>query len=116
MRYTVSREPAGYCFRSHIPSTWCHALIGKLFDRLLVLGQMLKPHAAQYVWRLSELDVVVGNDLYAIAPWVFKIEKRTGQWFDIHIGQRLVTDHKPKMSAEIAGCLRPFCKGKELIA
>jgi hypothetical protein len=74
------------------------------------LDKCSSPMPRNTFWRLSELDVVLGNDLY------FKIEKRTGQWFDIHIGQRLVTDHKPKMSAEIAGCLRPFCKGKELIA
>src|SRR5262249_25608783 len=100
---------------------WRHVFIGKLFDRLCVLGQMCQPHAAQYVWRLTELDVLVCNDLYAIAPRVHKIEKRAGQWFNIRIDQRLadrflVIDHKSKMAAVVSRLLTALLKCKELVA
>src|SRR5438552_722927 len=47
-----------------------HALVAKFLHRPLVLGKMRQPHAAQDVWRFGELDVVVADDLYAIAPGV----------------------------------------------
>jgi hypothetical protein len=55
-----------------------HSLIDKFFDRLLVLGKMRQPHAAQDVRRLSELDIVIADDLYAVAPGVEEIEKLAG--------------------------------------
>ena len=60
-----------------------------------------------------QLDIVVRNDLNAIAPWIHKIEKRTGQWFNIRIGQRLRTASlssttSPKGRPSSADCLRPF--------
>ena len=62
---------------------------------------MRQSHAAQHVRRLGELDIVVADDLDAIAPRVEKVEKRAGQGLDPRIGQRLadgilVVDHKSK--------------------
>jgi hypothetical protein len=82
---------------------------------------MSKPHAPQYVRRLTELDVVIGNDLNAIAPWVHEIEKRAGQWVNIRIAQRLadcflVIDHKPKMAAVVSTLLTALLERKELVS
>ena len=60
-----------------------------------------------------QLDIVVRNDLNAIAPWTLKIEKRTGQWFNIRVGQRLadcllVIDHKSKRAPVVRRLLGPF--------
>src|SRR5512134_2876732 len=81
-----------------------HALVRKLLDRSLVLRQMRQPHAAQHVRRLGELDVVIADDLDAVAPRIEKVEKRTWQRLDTGVGQRLadgvlVIDHKSKMTA-----------------
>jgi hypothetical protein len=40
---------------------------------------MRQSHAAQHVRRLGEFDVVVADNLNAIAPRVEKVEKRAGQ-------------------------------------
>src|SRR5712675_2804613 len=54
-----------------------HALLGQLLLRALVLGEMRQPHAAQHVGCLGELDVVVADDLDAVAPWIQEIEEGT---------------------------------------
>src|SRR5262245_980188 len=64
--------------RSRRPSIRRHALAGKLLHRLPVLGKIGEPHAAQHIRCLGELDVVVADDLDAVAPWVEEIEKLTG--------------------------------------
>jgi hypothetical protein len=56
------------------------------------------------------LNIVVANDLYAIAPWIKKVEKR-GQWLDTGVNQRLadlilVIDYKSKMASLIGGLAR----------
>jgi hypothetical protein len=53
---------------------------------------MRQSHAAQDVRRLGELDIVVTDNLDAIAPWVEKVEKRAGQRLDACFGQRLADD------------------------
>src|SRR5512144_2827968 len=83
---------------------------------------MRQPHAAQHVRRLRELDIVVPDDLDAVAPRIEKIEKRTRQRFDAGIGQRfadgglLVIDHKSKMAAVVGGLSTALLERKELVA
>src|SRR5882724_1213241 len=82
---------------------------------------MRQPHAAQYVWRLGELDVVVTDDLDAVAPRIEKVEKPTGEGLDARVGQRLadgvlVVDHKPKMAAVISGLDAALLQREKLIA
>src|ERR1700704_5805395 len=82
---------------------------------------MRQSHAAQHVRRLGELDVVVADNLYAVAPRIEKVEKRTGQRLDTRLGERfadciLVVDHKSKMTAAVStlGMALPQCE--ELVA
>jgi hypothetical protein len=46
---------------------------------------MRQPHAAQHVRCLGELDVVVADDLYTVAPRIEEIEKLTGQRVDARL-------------------------------
>jgi hypothetical protein len=50
-----------------------HPLIGQLLLRMLVLGKMRQTHTTQHIWSLGELDVVVADDLDAVAPGVAKV-------------------------------------------
>src|SRR5258706_13316692 len=50
-----------------------HALFRQLLDRALVLREVGKAHAAQHVGGLGELDVVVADDLDAVAPGIAEI-------------------------------------------
>src|ERR1044072_1613331 len=82
---------------------------------------MLQVHAAQHVRRLGELDVVVADDLDAIAPRVEKIEKPARQHIDSRVSQRLadgllVVDHKPEVAAIVGGLGPTFLKREELVA
>jgi hypothetical protein len=43
---------------------------------------MRESHAAQHIWRFGELNIVVPEDLYTVAPGVEKVEKRPGQSLD----------------------------------
>src|SRR5207253_770740 len=82
---------------------------------------MLEPHATQHMGRLGELDIVVPDDFYAVAPRVEKVEKRPGQGLDACVCQcfacgLLAIDHKSKM-APIVGRLRTsLLEGKELVS
>lgn len=98
-----------------------HTLGRKLLDRGLVLRQMRQPHAAQHVRRLGELDVVIADDLDAVAPRIEKVEKRARQRFDAGVSQRfaygvLVIDHKAKMTAVVSGLGTALLERKELVA
>src|SRR5436190_15410400 len=82
---------------------------------------MRQSHAAQYVRRLSELDVVVANNFYAVAPRVEKVEKRARQQFDSCIDQRLadcilIIDHESKMAPVVSRLGTAFLECQELIA
>ena len=82
---------------------------------------MRKPHAAEHVRRLGELDVVIADDLDAVAPRIEKIEKLTGQRLYTHLGQRLphrflVIDDKPEMTAVVGSLRTALLKREELIA
>jgi hypothetical protein len=104
-----------------LPLARRHALVGKLFNRFCVLRQMRESHAAQYVRRLTELDIIVGDDLDAVAPRVEEIEKPARQRLNAQIGQRLanrflVIDHKSKMTAIVSGLCAALLERKELVA
>ena len=82
---------------------------------------MRQSHAAQHVRRLGELDIVVADNLDAIAPRVEKVEKRAGQRLDPGVGQRfadgiLVVDHKPKMTSLVSRLSSAFLQCQELVA
>jgi hypothetical protein len=59
-----------------------HPFFRQLLFRASVLGQLLQAHAAQNVWSLGELDIVIAHNLDAIAPGVAEIEKRTADRLD----------------------------------
>jgi protein-disulfide isomerase-like protein with CxxC motif len=82
---------------------------------------MRQSHTTQHVWRLGELDVVVTDDLYAVAPGIEEIEKLTGQHFHARLRQGmshglLVIDNEPKMTTVISGLGATLLEGQELIA
>src|SRR5262245_60085379 len=113
------RNPLRSCVLSF--STGSHALLRKLLDRFLVLGEMRQSHATQHVRRLGELNIVVADDFDAVAPRIPKVEKRAGQWFDPGSGQLLadrllVIDHETEMAAVVGGLLTPLLQREELIA
>src|SRR5262249_44937559 len=93
----------------------------ELLERALVLRQMGEPHPAQHVPGLGELDVVVAEDLYSVAPRVAEIEEGAGQRLDARRRQRtahrvLVVDHESKMTAVVGGLGAAFLQREELIA
>jgi hypothetical protein len=76
---------------------------------------MRQSHAAQHVRRLGELDVIVADNLDAVALRVEKVDKRAGQRLDPRVGQRfahciLVVDHKSKMAAVVRGLALLECE------
>src|SRR4051812_37858170 len=82
---------------------------------------MHQPHAAQHVWCLGELDVVVADDLYPVAPRVEKVEKPARQRLDTRLGQRLadcflVVDHESEMATVIGRLRSAFLQREELVA
>src|SRR5262249_37736001 len=83
--------------------------------------QMGEAHPAQHVRRLGELDVVVADDLYSVAPGVAEIEEAAGQRLDARRRQRaahrvLVVDHETEMTAVVGGLGAPLLQSQELIA
>src|ERR1700686_4704167 len=82
---------------------------------------MRKSHAAQHVRRLGELDIVVADDLYAVAPRVEEVKKLARQRLYACVGHRLadcvlVIDHKSKMAAVISGLRPALLEREELVA
>src|SRR5258708_37825190 len=85
-----------------------HPFFRQLPFRAFVLGQLRQTHAAQNVWSLGELDIVIAHDLDAIAPGVAEIQKWTVDWLDprsLEDGARrfLVVDNEAEMPAVIGG-------------
>src|SRR5260370_9217889 len=98
-----------------------HALFGQLLLRALVLGQARQAYTAQHVGRLGELNIVVADDLDAVAPWIQEIEEGTIERGDAGRLQSparrlLVVDHETEMAAIVRRLLGPFLKGAELVA
>src|SRR5437763_12360948 len=82
---------------------------------------MRQSHAAQHVRRLGELDIVVADDLYAVAPRIEKVEEPAGQRMDAGVGQRradcfFVVDHKPKVATIVSRLCTALLKREELVA
>src|SRR5439155_20229282 len=70
---------------------------------------------------LGELDVVVADDLDAVAPRVAEIEELAGQGLDTGLGHRpahrlLVVDHQAKVPAIVGRLLAALLQGQELVA
>src|SRR6516225_2061810 len=98
-----------------------HAFVLELLDRVLVLRQVGQPHPTQHVRRLGELDVVVADDLYAVAPGIAEIEEPARQRLDARRRQRaadrvLVVDHETEMTAVVGGLGAALLQRQELIA
>ena len=75
----------------------------------------------QHVRRLGELDVVVPDDLDAVAPRIEEVEKRTRQRFDAGVSQRfadsvLIIDHKAKMAVIVGWLGAALLQREELVA
>src|SRR5262245_28370609 len=78
-------------------------------------------HAAQNVLGLGELDVVVADDLEAVAPGIAKIEEASRQRLDSCLEKRLahrflVVDHQTEMTAVIGRLPTALLKRQELIS
>src|SRR5262249_41078078 len=98
-----------------------HALSRQLFHRLIVLRQALQPHTAQHMRSLSELDVVIANDLDAAAPRIEEIEEGSRQCLDPGLRERcadrlLVVDHKAEVATIVTGLSAPLLQREELIS
>ena len=81
---------------------------------------MRQSHAAQNVRCLGELDVVVTDNLDAVAPWVEEVEKRARQELDSASASALrtapVVDHKSKMAALVGWLGTALLECEELVA
>src|SRR5271156_148083 len=73
----------------HTRLAGCHSLFGEFLYHLRVFGKMRQSHATQDVRRLRELNIVVTNDLDAIAPRVTEVEEGSGQSRYTGLGQCL---------------------------
>src|SRR6476646_8981693 len=98
-----------------------HSLFFKLLDSLRVLGKMSQAHAAQNVRRLRELNVVVADDLDAVAPRIAEVEERPRQCFDARLGQclangLLVVDDEPKVATVVRGLSASLLQRQKLVA
>ena len=60
----------------YLASSSTHALLGQFLFRFLVFGELRKTHATQHIGGLRELDVLIADDLDAIAPRVSKVKER----------------------------------------
>src|SRR5271170_4133953 len=98
-----------------------HSLLGQLLLRMLVLGEMRQTHATQHIGSLGKLDVVVADDLDAVAPGVAKVQEGSISRGDSCGVERpasrlLVVDHEAKMAAIVGRLLTTLLQGYELVA
>src|SRR6266853_3667656 len=101
--------------------TECHALFGQLPLRVLVLDQVRQTHAAEDVGGFGELDIVIADDLNAVAPWVAEIEEwalERGNAGSLEGGacRLLVVDHQAEMATIVCSLFAAFLKSNELVA
>src|ERR1700739_3044419 len=101
--------------------TECHALVGQLPLRVLVLGQVRQTHAAEDVGGFGELDIVIANDLNAVAPRVAEVkkwalERRYARSLEGGAHRLLVVDHQAEMATIVCRLFAAFLKGDELVA
>src|SRR5262249_339417 len=98
-----------------------HALIGQFLFCFFVLGQMRQAHATQHIGCLSELNIVVTNDLHSVTPGVPKIKKRTIKQGNTSCLQRLaaslrVIPDETEVATIVCGLSATFLQGNKLIA
>jgi len=98
-----------------------HALFSQLPLRAFIPGQVRQAHAAEDVGGFGELDIVIADDLNAVAPWVAEVKEWARERG--HAGslegraRRLrVVDHQAEMATIVCGLFPPFLKGDELVA
>src|SRR5690242_4768945 len=82
---------------------------------------MRQTHPTQHIGRLRELDVVVTDDLYSVAPWITKVKERTVKWgntgcLECLAGSLLVVDDETEVSTIISGLPPALLKSNKLIA
>ena len=53
-----------------------HTLFGQFLFCILILRQVSQTHSTQYIGCLRKLNVVIANDLHAVAPGVPEIKER----------------------------------------
>jgi len=54
-----------------------HAFMCQFYFCFFVLGQVRQTHVAQHIGRLRELDIVVADHLYSVAPRIAKVKEGT---------------------------------------
>jgi hypothetical protein len=77
-------------------------------------------HAAQHIRRLGELNVVVTDDFYAVAPSVAKIKERTVEYgnvgrFECLAGRFLILDDKTEVATVVRRLRAALLKSNELV-
>src|SRR6267154_6561934 len=82
---------------------------------------MRESHTAQHIRRFSKLDIFVRDDLDPVAPWVEKIEKRSGQRLDAcgaqcFAGGLLIIDDESKMAPVVGRLCAASLERKELVS
>src|SRR5580692_3170695 len=98
-----------------------HSLFGQFLFCFLIFGQMRQPHAAQHIGCLGELNIVVTDYLYAVAPRVAKIKEGPVEWGNPSCLERLagglfVVDDEAKVATIISRLRAALLKRNELIA
>jgi len=78
-------------------------------------------HATQHIGSLGELNVVVTDDFYSVAPRVPKIKERTIKWgntscLECLAGRLLVVDDETEVATVVCGLRAALLKGNKLIA
>src|SRR6056297_1946587 len=96
-----------------------------LFGQLLLCGvdflEVAELHAGQDAIGFRELDVLVSDDLNAIAPRVPEIKETVRHdiythLFDAPLDKRLVRDYQAEMTVRVPRLLVDFRQSEELIA
>ena len=82
---------------------------------------MLQAHAAQDIGGLGELDVVVADDLDAVAPGIAEIQERPRKRIHACIEQLsadgfLIVDNKAEVTSVVGALAAAFLERDELIA
>ena len=82
---------------------------------------MGEPHSAQHGGGFGELNVLVTNDLDAVAPWIEEIKKRPGKDCYARLGKGradgfLIVDNEDEMPTVVRALGTPLLEREKLIA
>src|SRR3954468_4156254 len=96
------------------------ALVAQLVPRSLGLAEFAEAHPAQHLVALRELDLVVLNDLYAIAPRVAKVESAARQHRHPRLPERAphglaIVHDKPEVPLVVRALPAPLGERDELV-